>query len=114
MTKYIVMEHPVLGKKVIKKGFYFWGFIFGPLWMLYHGMWVRFLVILICLRGAHLLYSATSVEASIHITIGLLLGIYGGSLLQKKYIDKGYCVVKEVVSQSAESALAEAYRKQVE
>jgi hypothetical protein len=62
----------------VRDGFSFWAFLFGPLWMLRHRMWlvlVLYLVVSLVLEG--LLVVAGSSDALI-ATIGLLISLWVG------------------------------------
>src|SRR5881394_2307656 len=57
----------------VRDGFYFWAFLLGPVWMLYHRLW---LVLLMYLAGTTAIQAALwalGVSGLVKFTVGLLI-----------------------------------------
>jgi hypothetical protein len=62
----------------VRDGFYFWAFLLGPVWMLYHRLW---LVLLMYLAGTTAIQAALwalSVSGLVKFTVGLLIAVLVG------------------------------------
>ena len=62
----------------VRDGFYFWAFLLGPVWMLYHRLW---LVLLIYLAGTTAIQAALwalGVSGLVKFTVGLLIAVLVG------------------------------------
>src|SRR5271170_6674125 len=62
----------------VRDGFSFWAFLFGPLWMLRHRMWLvfaLFVVISIVLEG---LVVAAGASDAVFAAVGLLISLWVG------------------------------------
>ena len=68
----------------VRDGFSLWAFLFAPLWMLRHRMWlvlVGYVVIAVGLQiGARVLGGSAPAGAAIGILLGLLVGLEAGTL----------------------------------
>jgi Protein of unknown function (DUF2628) len=87
MAVYTVHEPPLKRHDVVpdperfvfvRDGFSFWAFIFGPLWMLRHRMWLVLLgyvgIVAVAEIGLHLL----GVSAAVSLVVGFLLALLVG------------------------------------
>jgi len=85
----------------VRDGFSFWAFLFGPLWMLRHGMWLVLLGYIAV---------AVAVQAAMHVTgvsagsaafagflLALLIGMESGTLRRFTLGRRGWQVVGTVV-----------------
>ena len=62
----------------VRDGFYFWAFLLGPVWMLYHRLW---LVLLMYLAGTTAIQAALwalGVSGLVKFTVGLLIALLVG------------------------------------
>ena len=62
----------------VRDGFYFWAFLLGPVWMLYHRLW---LVLLMYLAGTTAIQAALwalGVSGLVKFTVGLLIAVLVG------------------------------------
>jgi hypothetical protein len=68
----------------VRDGFHFWAFVLGPVWMLYHRLWLVTVMYLVVLAGAEAAMWALGVSAFIKFVVGfliaLLVGFEAGSL----------------------------------
>jgi Protein of unknown function (DUF2628) len=91
----------------IKEGFTWWGFLFGPLWLLYHGLWFEFIGALLILAGA----SSVLMEAGMssgdaatlaNLLLALIVGFEGNNLRRWRLARKGYVFLTSVAGKSFE------------
>jgi hypothetical protein len=68
----------------VRDGFYFWAFLLGPVWMLYHRLWLVLLMYLAGTTAIHVALWALGVsglvKATVSLLIALLVGFEAGSL----------------------------------
>jgi Protein of unknown function (DUF2628) len=62
----------------VRDGFSFWAFLFGPLWMLRHRMWLVLLGYVAASAALEIIFSLLGTGASARLVIGLLLAILIG------------------------------------
>jgi hypothetical protein len=62
----------------VRDGFSLWAFLFGPLWMLRHRMWLVLLGYAAVMVAVELALRAVGASAGAGFTVGLLLGILLG------------------------------------
>jgi hypothetical protein len=89
----------------VRDGFSFWAFLLGPLWMLWHRLWLVFtgyLVVLILLAaGLHLIGASTSVRFAAGALLALLVGFEAATLrrftlARRRWRDAGIVVGDDV------------------
>jgi hypothetical protein len=83
----------------VRDGFYFWAFLLGPVWMLYHRLW---LVLLMYLAGTTAIQVALwalgvsgLVKFTVALLIALLVGFEAGSLRRwslRRWTNRGIVV----------------------
>jgi len=83
----------------VRDGFYFWAFLLGPVWMLYHRLW---LVLLMYLAGTAAIHAGLwalgvsgLVKATVSLLIALLVGFEAGTLRRwslRKWTSRGIVV----------------------
>ena len=68
----------------VRDGFHFWAFVLGPVWMLYHRLWLVTVMYLIVLAGVEAAMWALGLSAIVKFMVGfliaLLVGFEAGSL----------------------------------
>src|SRR5258708_2329086 len=68
----------------VRDGFYFWAFLLGPVWMLYHRLWLVLLMYLAGTTAIHVALWALGVsglvKATVSLLIALLVGFEAGTL----------------------------------
>ncbi len=90
----------------IREGFTWWGFLFGPLWLLFNALWFEF-------AGAVLLAAAVSygltqlglkdqAEGIAHLLLMLIVGFEGNGLRRWRLERKGYAYLASVAGSSLE------------
>ena len=108
MTTFTVHEPPPRRKETaaspdrfafVRDGFYVWAFLLGPLWMLWHRLWlvlVTYLVATAALQaGLWALGVSGAVKFAVGFLIALLVGFEAGSLRRftlRRWIDHGIVV----------------------
>ena len=62
----------------VRDGFYFWAFLLGPLWMLWHRLWLVLLLYLVATSAVQAGLWALGLSAAVKFTVGLLIGLLVG------------------------------------
>jgi hypothetical protein len=92
----------------VRDGFSFWAFLFGPLWMLRHRMWlvlIGYVVVFAMLQFAlHVLGASDTVKAIAGVLLDLLVGIEAGTLRRFTLDRRGWRNVGVVVGDDLEMA----------
>jgi Protein of unknown function (DUF2628) len=92
----------------VRDGFYFWAFLFGPLWMLWRRLWLvlaAYLAILLAIQGTAMI-AGTSFLApmAIAVLMSLLVGLEAGSLRRFTLWRRGFRNVGVVSGEDSEDA----------
>lgn len=70
--------------KFVRDGFHFWGFLLGPVWMIWHGLWLVLLIYLIgtaaIQAGLFALGMSSAVKFAVGFLIAVLIGCEAGTL----------------------------------
>jgi len=70
--------------RFVRDGFYFWAFLLGPIWMLWHGLWLVLLMYLVfttaLMAGLMALGVSSVVQFAVGFLIAVLIGCEAGSL----------------------------------
>jgi len=115
MAVYTVHE-PRMGKdgsvatperyRFVRDGFYFWALLLGPLWMLWHGLWLVLLGYLVVTAGVQVGLFMLGVSAVVRLAVGLLIallvGVEAGTL--RRWSLRRWTNVGVVVASSREEA----------
>jgi hypothetical protein len=92
----------------VRDGFSFWAFLLGPLWMLWHRMWIMLLVYVVLAGGLESVArgaGASSFAVSlIGLLISLLIGLEAGSLRRFTLDRRGWNNVGVVSGDDVEDA----------
>jgi hypothetical protein len=83
----------------VRDGFYFWAFVLGPVWMLYHRLWLVFVMYAVGMTALQVALWTLGVSAlakfTVAILIALLVGFEAGSLRRwslRRWINRGIVV----------------------
>ena len=83
----------------VRDGFYFWALVFGPIWMLYHRMWLVFLMYVVATAGVQValwaLGASALVKFIVSVLIALLIALEAGTLRRwslRRWTDRGIVV----------------------
>jgi len=92
----------------VRDGFSFWAFLLGPVWMLWHGMWlvlVGYVVVVLLLQvGLHLIGASAMVTFVAGTLLALLVGFEAASLRRFTLARRHWKDAGIVVGDDAESA----------
>jgi hypothetical protein len=95
------------GVVFIKEGFTVWGFLFGPLWLLFNALWFEFVVALLVSAGVA--YGLTGLGLNqeqapgiANFLLMLIVGFEGNSLRRWRLERKGYVFLASVAGKSFE------------
>ena len=129
MTIYTVHEPPPRRKAnpgdtsrfvFVRDGFYFWGFLLGPLWILVHRLWLVLLFYLIAMGAVQTALWALGVSSGVKLIVGLLIsllvGIEASSLRRWTYARRkwrSHGVVSAADPESAERRFFDGFAPQV-
>ena len=89
----------------VKEGFTIWGFLFGPLWLLYNRLWLAFVLTLVVMAGL----AAALIElglrdqapAIVDLLASLIIGFEGNNILRWSLQRKGYALLGSVAGRSS-------------
>ena len=62
----------------VRDGFYFWAFLLGPVWMLYHRLWLVLLMYLAGTTGIQVALWGLGVSGLVKVTVALLIEVLVG------------------------------------
>jgi hypothetical protein len=92
----------------VRDGFYFWAFLFGPLWMLWRRLWLVLLLYIVAMAALQAGFWAVGASGSIRFIVGfliaLLVGFEAGSLRRWTLWRRGWNSVGVVVAPNLEAA----------
>jgi hypothetical protein len=92
----------------VRDGFYFWAFLFGPLWMLWRRLWLVTVLYLVVIAALETGLWAMNAPGSAHFVVGfllaLLIGFEAGSLRRWTFTRRGWKNLGVVVADDLESA----------
>lgn len=87
MTVYTVHEPPPRRNRTatdperfvfVRDGFYFWAFLLGPLWMLWHRLWLVLVLYLVATGAVQAALWALGMSATVKFGVGLLIALLVG------------------------------------
>jgi hypothetical protein len=92
----------------VRDGFYFWAFLFGPLWMLWRRLWLVLLMYVVAMAalqaGLWALGASGSTTFVVGLLIALLVGFEAGTLWRWTLSRRGWNGVGVVVAPNLEAA----------
>jgi hypothetical protein len=92
----------------VRDGFSWPAFLFGPLWMLRHRMWLALLLYVALMIAAHVALRRLALPGEIAFVVGaliaLLIGIEAGTLRRFKLARRGWSNVGVIVGDDREMA----------
>jgi hypothetical protein len=92
----------------VRDGFYFWAFLFGPLWLLYRRLWLVLIGWLVLQIGATVALSALHADSGtrfgVMVLIMLLMGLEAGSLWRWTLARRDWPQLDIVVADDEEAA----------
>ncbi len=90
----------------VKEGFTWWGFLFGPLWLLFNRLWIEFIVALLIAAGAAILLLQLGLKDQapgiVNLLLMLLVGFEGNDLRRWRLDRKGYSFLTSVAGRDFE------------
>jgi hypothetical protein len=92
----------------VRDGFHFWTFLFAPLWLLWHRLWLAFVLWAVVFGAAEIGLRTAGVRGSAHVAVlalmALLVGLEASSLRRWTLALHGWKNIGIVVADSLESA----------
>ncbi len=90
----------------IKEGFTWWGFLFGPFWLLFNGLWFEFVGALLLAGGLSALLAGLGLKDQApgiaHLALALIVGFEGNGLRCWRLERKGYTLLAPVAASGYE------------
>jgi hypothetical protein len=96
--------HPAHPPALVRDGFSFGAFLFGPLWLALHRAWIPAVLALV---ATVLIMNLTGPPVGVVLLLGemVLLGLSGRDLVRWSMARRGYTLVNAVVARNADAAL---------
>jgi Protein of unknown function (DUF2628) len=92
----------------VRDGFSWWAFLFAPLWMLRHWMWLVLVFYVALMVGVHVALQRLGLSRDLVFVIGalvgLLIGFESGTLRRSKLARRGWSNVGVIVGDDREMA----------
>lgn len=91
----------------VRDGFYFWAFVFGPIWMLRHRLWLVLLLYILVVAALSVALWFTGVRTAapfVHFLVALLVGMEAATLRRWTFTRRGWRNLGVVVADDLESA----------
>jgi hypothetical protein len=117
MSIYTVHEPPLRADETaadparfrfVRDGFHFWAFVLGPVWMLWHRLWLVFIlyVVLSVAMHAGLWFAGapSGVKFAVGVLISILIGLEAPTLRRWTLARRGWATVGVVAADGAEEA----------
>jgi hypothetical protein len=93
---------------LVRDGFYFWAFLFGPLWMIWRRLWLVLVLFVAAMIGLGLALQALGapvlVRALAMLAVALLVGLEAATLRRWTLARRGWTNIGVVVGDDLESA----------
>jgi Protein of unknown function (DUF2628) len=90
---------------LVREGFSFWAFLFGPWWLLAHGAWVPGLLVLVADGLLGWLVPAPA-SLPVELAAAVLTGLYGQDLRRWSLALHGWILAAVVAGQTEDAAFA--------
>lgn len=88
----------------VKEGFSLWGFIFGPLWLLYNRAWLAFIITLGVMAALTALLNQSGLgnqtPAIVDLLVSFIIGFEGNDILRWTLERKGYSLLTSVTGRN--------------
>jgi hypothetical protein len=93
---------------LVRDGFYFWAFLFGPLWMIWRRLWLVLVLFVAAMIGLGLALQASGAPVSVRalaiVAVALLVGLEAATLRRWTFARRGWINIGVVVGDDLESA----------
>jgi len=92
----------------VRDGFHFWGFVFGPVWLLCRGLWLVFVIYIAVVAALHgalwLLAVPSASQAMLTFLAHLLVGLEAGTIQRWTFKQRRWSPVGVVTGANREAA----------
>ena len=92
----------------VRDGFHFWAFVFAPLWLLWHRLWLAFVIYAVAYgsvsAGLVFLRASASAQLAVGMLIALLIGFEASSIWRWTLSRRRWITLGFVVGDDAETA----------
>ncbi|WP_127075313.1 DUF2628 domain-containing protein [Rhodomicrobium lacus] len=90
----------------VREGFTFWGFLFGPFWLLWNRLWLEAIAVAALAAGLYAIliqFGAGEQTAGIvNLLVALIIGFEGNDLIRWRLQRKGYTFISSVAGRDRE------------
>jgi hypothetical protein len=101
-TAHVSQDRPPV---LVREGFAWGAFVFGPLWLLAHRAWAA-AVVVICVAAFILLRLPAPLHAPLLFLLAATLGIFGNDLYRESLSRRGYVQAHVLAARDSEAAFA--------
>ena len=105
MRTYTVHLKPACEPVLVREGWSWWAFLFGPFWLLAQRAWIPG-VINLALSVSFASLAPSSMQAVLALGLGVLTGLLGRDLVRWSLERRGYLLTHVVAARDADGALA--------
>jgi hypothetical protein len=92
----------------VRDGFHFWAFLFAPLWLLLHGLWLALVIYVVgygvVIGGLAFLHASANVQFLVGLLTALLIGFEASSIWRLTLARRGWTTLGFVVGEDTEIA----------
>jgi hypothetical protein len=92
----------------VRDGFSFWAFLFGPLWMLRHRMWLvllGYILLIVAVQlGLHFLRVSGTASTVVNVLVALLVGFEAAPLRAFTFVRRKWPTVGVIAADDREAA----------
>ena len=104
MRVYTAHGRPDAVPVLVREGFSFWAFLFGPLWLLAQRAWVpaaaAFAMAILIETVA-----PSSLQAGLGLLLGLAIGVFGRDLVRWSLRRRGFALIHVIAARDADAAM---------
>jgi hypothetical protein len=94
--------------RFVRDGFHFWAFVFGPVWMLFHRLWLVFILYVVFSAALHtgFWFAGASVGTKffVGLLVSLLIGLEAPTLRRWTLRRRGWATIGVVAADDSEAA----------
>src|SRR5215470_12390767 len=62
----------------VRDGFSFWAFVLAPIWMLWRGLWLVFVIYVVVMAALQVILNAIGASTAVLVTVGVLAALFIG------------------------------------
>jgi len=90
----------------VREGFTFWGFLFGPFWLLWNRLWLEAIAVAALAAGLYAILiqlgAGEQTAGIVNLLVALIIGFEGNDLIRWRLQRKGYTFISSVAGRDSE------------